>query len=494
MPLIGSKPKLHLPKGKAQAQVSTDDPAATAELLELLALKDPMTWSITEVAGWLESIELGELSAQFMENSIGGSELLDLSQDDMKMLGVNKLGHRKKLIRKIGILRGDTTMTDSSSQQISTSSIANSAADSSEHSESSIGTPRNMKAKCKWHGQWYAVNISASTTFKSLKRQLEEQFGSKLRIKYSDMDGDQMSIKREADFREAIEEMRGRGLNRIKLYLNARESESSAAAAAPVDKKHKSKDMSVPADTFSMFELLLDPVVVISEDGIIQFANKKMEPLFGWTQAEMYGRNVTLLMPDDQKPLHDHYLAAYLKTGVSRIIGIGRDVLAVKKDGSFLPVHLEVTEKSMGTGRLFFIGIMKEAKAQTQEKSLIQQEREVLYSLTVPAVIIDQAGIVHGFNKAAQDLLGFSLVEVVGKNVNVMIPSPHREVHDEYIKNYLENGKSQIIGIGRNVVAQHKNGSLIPVFLSITEKRDKEKRFFTGIIQEVHQIVPVKKT
>lgn len=100
-----------------------------------------MTWSITEVAGWLESIELGELSAQFMENSIGGSELLDLSQDDMKMLGVNKLGHRKKLIRKIGILRGDTTMTDSSSQQISTSSIANSAADSSEHSESSIGTP-----------------------------------------------------------------------------------------------------------------------------------------------------------------------------------------------------------------------------------------------------------------------------------------------------------------------------------------------------------------
>jgi PAS domain S-box-containing protein len=430
-----------------------------------------------------------------MENSIGGSELLDLSQDDMKMLGITKLGHRKKLLRKIGILRGDLALTDSSSQQVSAAS--SSAADSSEHSErseSNTSAPKKMKAKCKWRGTWYAVTITASTTFKSLKRQLEEQFHSKIRIKYSDIDGDQMSLKREGDFQDAIQDMQSRGLNRIKLYLTPRDNEdhSSSATAATGDAKKSAKpEVVANPEMFSMFELLLDPVVVISETGIIQFANKKVENLFGWTQAEMFGRNVTILMPDDQKAYHDTYLSTYLKTGVSRIIGIGRDVIALKKDGSFMPIHLEVTEKSMGTGKLFFIGIMKEAKTQIQEKSLIQQEREVLYSLTVPAVIIDSTGLVHGFNKAAQDMLGFSLVEVIGKNVNILIPSPHREAHDQYIQNYLETGKSQIIGVGRNVVAQHKDGHLIPVFLSITEKRDKEKRFFTGIIQEVHAIVPV---
>jgi PAS domain S-box-containing protein len=342
------------------------------------------------------------------------------------------------------------------------------------------------------------LTLTKATTFKSLRRQLEEQFDTKLRFKYSDSDGDQLSIKREADFQDCIADVRQRGLSRIKFYLYARETRAETSGHGS---GHTTPSTTGGADSstarlemFSMFEFILDPVVVIAENGIVQYVNKKVEHVLGYSQADLIGKNVNIIMTEDQRPYHDTFLRNYLKTGVSRIIGIGRDVIALKKDGSIMPVHLEVTERSMGTGKLFFIGIMKEAKAQIQEKSLIQQEREVLYTLTVPAIIIDQTGAVNGFNKSAQDLLGFTLVEIIGKNISMIMPSPHRDAHDGYLKTYMETGVAKIIGIGRKLVAQHKDGTLLPVFLSVTEKRDKDKRFFTGILQEVQTAIAVTKS
>jgi PAS domain S-box-containing protein len=335
---------------------------------------------------------------------------------------------------------------------------------------------------------WYSIKITRATTFKSLRRQLEEQFECRLRIKYADSDGDQVTIKREADLQECLREASQRRTVRIKLFLYERDASS---AATTVEKPLTATQRS---EMFSMFEFILDPVIIIAENGIVQYVNKKVEATLGYAQSDLIGRNVNTIMTEDIKPYHDNFLRNYLKTGVTRIIGKGRDVIAVKKDGSIIPIHLEVSEKSMGSGKLYFIGILKEAKAQIQEKSLLQQEREVLDTLIVPAIIIDQVGSIHGFNKTAQDFLGYSLVDVIGKNVSMFMPSPHRESHDGYLKNYMETGKAKVIGIGRRVVAQHKDGALIPVFLTVTEKRDKDKRFFTGILQEVQTAVVAKVT
>lgn len=69
---------------------------------------DPVQWSVEECCAWLESIDLGELRESFNENSIFGSVLLELSEEDMKSMGILKLGHRKKLLKKIAALRADT--------------------------------------------------------------------------------------------------------------------------------------------------------------------------------------------------------------------------------------------------------------------------------------------------------------------------------------------------------------------------------------------------
>lgn len=478
MPILGGKSKSSSKSSKSAARGRPI--VQDGDLQELISLKDPNQWTVGECAAWLESIELGELREAFAENSIAGSELLELSEDDMKSMGVGKLGHRKKLLKKIAALRGENSIAGSSSHTAQTSTVA----DSSGHEDDSGRGSDRISVKCMFRDEWYSIKITRATTFKSLRRQLEDQFECRLRIKYADTDGDQVTIKREADLQDCLRESSQRRSSRIKLYLYERDSGSSSAA--PAEKPLSAQQRT---DMFSVFEFILDPVIIISETGIVQYANKKVEGTLGFTQSDLIGRNVNLIMTEDIKPYHDNFLRNYLKTGVTRIIGRGRDVIAVKKDGSIMPIHLEVSEKSMGSGKLYFIGIMKEAKSQTQEKSLLQQEREVLDTLIVPAIIIDSVGSVCGCNKAAQDFLGYGLVDVINKNVSMFMPSPQREEHDGYLKAYMETGKAKVIGVGRRVVAQHKDGALIPVFLTVTEKRDKDKRFFTGILQEVQTAV-----
>jgi len=327
--------------------------------------------------------------------------------------------------------------------------------------------------------EWYSIKVTGATTFKSLRRQLEDQFDCRLRIKYSDMDGDRITIKRESDWLECLEDAAEK--KRIKLYLLERNSSSPSSSSA-VEKPLTAQARS---EMFGMFETIFDPVIIISENGIVQYANRRVESVLGYSPADLIGSNVNTIMPEDVKPYHDNFLRNYLKTGVSRIIGRGRDVIAVKKDGSIRPIHLEVSENSLGSGKLYFVGVLKEASVKVQTKSILQQEREVLDTLLVPAVIIDSVGLINGFNKAAQEFLGYSLVDVIGKNVSMMMPSPHREEHDSYLQAYLTTGQAKVIGIGRRVVAQHRDGSLLPIFLTVTEKRDKEKVFFTGLLQEV---------
>lgn len=486
MPLLGGKNK-----GSSSSSSKTSGTGSTpararavdGDLQDLISVRDPHQWTINECCAWLESIELGELREHFVENSVEGAELLDLTEEDMKQMGIAKLGHRKKLAKKISMLRGDTVMTGSSSATTAATSSSIAADSSDPHDDDDRGRDiGRLNVKCLFRDEWYSIKFTKSTTFKSLRRQLEDQFEAKLRIKYSDAEGDQVTIKRETDLQECIREAQQRGSSRIKLYLYERERESTTAVEKP-------SSVQARADMFTMFEFILDPVIIISEVGIVQYINKKVENTLGYNSADLVGRNVNVIMTEDTKPYHDNFLRNYLKTGVTRIIGRGRDVIAVKKDGSIMPIHLEVSEKSIGSGKLYFIGILKEAKTQTQEKSLLQQEREVLDTLIVPAIIIDHAGLVHGFNKTAQDFLGYSLVDVIGKNVSMFMPSPHREAHDGYLKTYMETGKAKVIGIGRRVVAQNKDGTLIPVFLTVTEKRDKDKRFFTGILQEVQTAV-----
>lgn len=106
---------------------------------------------------------------------------------------------------------------------------------------------------------------------------------------------------------------------------------------------------------------------------------------------------------------------------------------------------------------------------------------------TVPdaMVVINERGIMNSFSSAAERLFGYRASEVLGRNVSMLMPSPHREIHDGYLERYLTTGERRIIGIGRVVVGERKDGTTFPMELSVGEMRSANERFFTGFIRDL---------
>lgn len=100
-------------------------------------------------------------------------------------------------------------------------------------------------------------------------------------------------------------------------------------------------------------------------------------------------------------------------------------------------------------------------------------------------VQIDRVGRIVGFNKAAQDIFGYRFDEVVGKNVNILMPSPDHEKHDEYLANYVATGEAKIIGSGRKVTGKRKNGESFPMHLGLSEASTPDGRFFIGLVRDL---------
>ncbi|MDX1967163.1 MAG: PAS domain S-box protein [Planctomycetaceae bacterium] len=114
-----------------------------------------------------------------------------------------------------------------------------------------------------------------------------------------------------------------------------------------------------------------DAVITIDEQGRMETVNPAVERMFGYSAAELIGRNVSTLMPTPFREAHNGYLQNYLETGVARIIGVGREVQGLRKDGTVFPMDLGVSEFRRGNHR-GFAGILRDA---SQRKEL---EREIV--------------------------------------------------------------------------------------------------------------------
>jgi two-component system sensor kinase FixL len=111
--------------------------------------------------------------------------------------------------------------------------------------------------------------------------------------------------------------------------------------------------------------------------------------------------------------------------------------------------------------------------------------RSILQTVPDAMIVIDEFGRIESLSATAERLFGYSMAEVAGSNVSRLMPSPYREQHDDYLKRYLSTGEKRIIGIGRIVVGQRKDGTTFPMHLTVGELRSADRHYFTGFIRDL---------
>lgn len=231
-----------------------------------------------------------------------------------------------------------------------------------------------------------------------------------------------------------------------------------------------------------------EAVMALTFDGIITDWNDGAEATFGYSSAEVIGKPVTMLLPSGRE-MEVANLVERLKRGkpFEHI-----ETQRRRKDGEDIDVSLTVLPLWDEFGRM--IGISSVARDITASKKaqIALAEREahlqsVLDTVPEAMIVIDTKGLIQSYSAAAERQFGYTAEEAIGQNVSILMPPSYRDHHDSYLKRYLDTGQRRIIGIGRLVVGQRKDGTTFPMELSVGEVRSGQRRAFTGFVRDLSE-------
>ncbi|MBI5753391.1 MAG: PAS domain S-box protein [Hydrogenophilales bacterium] len=252
-------------------------------------------------------------------------------------------------------------------------------------------------------------------------------------------------------------------------------------------------------------DTVVDGIIAIDERGRIESFNPAAEKIFGYRRDEVLGRNVSMLMPEPDRARHDGYLAHYLGTGDARIIGIGREVVAQRKDGSLFPADLAIAEMNLG-GRRYFNGIVRDITRRRHAETLLREttalQSAILDSADYALISTDPEGLIRTFNRAAERMTGYAAAEMVG----IATPGILHDADEIAARaKALSTDLGETVAPGFSVfVAKtlrsggadenewtyiRKDGTRFPVLLSVTAMRDETGKItgFLGVLQDISE-------
>ena len=229
-----------------------------------------------------------------------------------------------------------------------------------------------------------------------------------------------------------------------------------------------------------------DPIILGDLEGIICAWNHAAERVFGYSAAEALGQPVSVIFPADRRDEH-HALIDRINRGEPIR---HYETVRQAKDGRRIDVLITASPVRDASGEI--VGALKIVKDLTTQKradvALHTSElrwRSVIDAAVDGIIVIDAKGRIEAFNRGAERLFGYRALDVIGHNVNVLMPSPYQEEHDAYLSRYLETGVPHIIGKGREVTGLRKDGTTFPLHLSVGEMTIAGERKFTGILHDL---------
>ena len=220
-------------------------------------------------------------------------------------------------------------------------------------------------------------------------------------------------------------------------------------------------------------------IVIIDEGGLIRTINPATQRLFGYSESELIGQNVSLLMPEPFRSRHDGYLRHHLETGERKIIGIGRQVMGRRKSGAIFPIHLSVSAFTTD-GRRYFTGIVHDLSAQRGTGALREQAlfEAIFKHLPDAVLVVDAENKVVLCNPAVARVFGYAPEEMIGQGTAVLYDTP---AEYERLRGMETRLRKQEMPEPVTVRYRRKSGEGFPAETVASVLRDQDGQFI-GLI------------
>jgi len=235
---------------------------------------------------------------------------------------------------------------------------------------------------------------------------------------------------------------------------------------------------------FDLLESILHGVVVTDLQGKVRYWNQSAENILGYSKKDVMNRPATMFRMSGDTPLPE-VLSECRSNGM-----MDERWNAVHKNGKriWLDVRLNLLQSDLKEQEFCVISMVNVCELINTQKRLHDNVAltDAIFRASVDAmVVLNRNGEILIMNEAALEMFGYSANELIGKNVNTLMPHPHNVHHDEFMFNYLLKGKTKIIGKRRELHAIKKNGTVFPIELAVSEVKNEGEHLFTGIIKDI---------
>ena len=231
----------------------------------------------------------------------------------------------------------------------------------------------------------------------------------------------------------------------------------------------------------SVMESAIDAIISGDSEGNIRSWNSAATALFGFTEAEVIGEPIELIIPDRYRESHQQGIHRVSSGGPTHVIGTTVELAAIRKDGSEFPVELSLATWFLDENR-YYTGIIRDI---SERKQAEQKFRSVTESAIDAIISADHTGDIMSWNKAATNILGYSEEEAVGQRLELIIPERYHEAHQNGMERFTATGEGLVIGTTVELFARTKSGDELPIELSLSTWTVRKERYYTGIIRDI---------
>ena len=242
----------------------------------------------------------------------------------------------------------------------------------------------------------------------------------------------------------------------------------------------------LPSEMWARLVELSSDFVCVCLKGCITFLNPAGAKMVGLSgPEEAIGRPVADFFHPNYKEFIEIGLDAFAEEEAGVPLRFLRD------NNESIDVTLKVSVLESPEGDCFMLEAKDITEVKKASEALRAREEKlqgILNAVTDAIITIDQKGTIQSFNPAAQKIFGYGVMDVLGKNVSILMPDPYRSDHDGFLARYLRGGgtgKSKIVGTTTQLEAERKDGTVFPIEIGVSELRHGDQRIFTGIIRDI---------